>query len=468
MASNEAKANATSSSNNNDNEVVYGADELLEAALEGRADEAVEILTKDPTLIQIGDAVGDTAFHVAARAGHETTISKMMEFLDMNNHVKILRDALCEGNAEGDTPLHLALKNGHLDAATLLARNEPSVIYQFNNDEKTPFDLAQQAGYQDLCIRMERVGRHKQLFLPSDIQLGLVRMGLSDDDDDDDEEEEEEEWIRLFKAAARGKLSVIAQIMEDDAYQDIIRYKDNTDCTALHMAAYHGQTKALKMIDELMQSENSFKKLLLGVDRYGNTPLYYAVDGNKENTAIYMVKVAPRATYKANNQGESPLCLAIEKGYLDLVRAMTGMGLDRSIRKHLLSHAKNVSIAHIALEKRNLAVLKAIMEGLPELIDSPNNKGWKPLSYGAYNGCYDEICYIVQEFPEYVMIKDNDGTYPIHKAITGGHVNVVEKLILSCPNVLNCFDKKRNLLEFATYYRKTHVVSYLGGLNYFR
>ncbi|XP_021715797.1 protein ACCELERATED CELL DEATH 6-like [Chenopodium quinoa] len=389
----------------------------------------------------------------------------MMEFLDMNNHVKILRDVLCEGNAEGDTPLHLALKNSHLDAATLLAKSETSVIYQFNNDKETPFILAQKAGYEDLCIRMERVGRDKQLFLPSDIQLGLVRMGLSDNDDDD---EEEEEWIRLFKAAARGKLSLIAQIMEDDVDQDIIRYKDNTDCTALHMAAYHGQTKALKMIAKSMQSESGYKKLLLGGDRYGNTPLYYAVDGNKENTAIYMVKEAPRAIYKENNQGDSPLCLAVEKGYSDLVRVMIAKGSDRSIRKHLLSHAKKVSIAHTALEKRNLAVLKAIMEGLRELIDSANKKGWKPLSYGAYKGCYDEVCYTVQEFPECVMIKDNDGTYPIHKAITGGHLNVVEKLILGCPNVLNCFDKKRNLLEFATYYRKTHVVSYLRGLNYFR
>uniref|UniRef100_A0A803MEM2 Uncharacterized protein n=1 Tax=Chenopodium quinoa TaxID=63459 RepID=A0A803MEM2_CHEQI len=320
----------------------------------------------------------------------------MMEFLDMNNHVKILRDVLCEGNAEGDTPLHLALKNSHLDAATLLAKSETSVIYQFNNDKETPFILAQKAGYEDLCIRMERVGRDKQLFLPSDIQLGLI--------------------------------------MEDDVDQDIIRYKDNTDCTALHMAAYHGQTKALKMIAKSMQSESGYKKLLLGGDRYGNTPLYYAVDGNKENTAIYMVKEAPRAIYKENNQGDSPLCLAVEKGYSDLVRVMIAKGSDRSIRKHLLSHAKKVSIAHTALEKRNLAVLKAIMEGLRELIDSANKKGWKPLSYGAYKGCYDEVCYTVQEFPECVMIKDNDGTYPIHKAITGGHLNVVEKLILGCPN----------------------------------
>uniref|UniRef100_A0A803MEM3 Uncharacterized protein n=1 Tax=Chenopodium quinoa TaxID=63459 RepID=A0A803MEM3_CHEQI len=391
---------------------MYGADELLEAALEGRAEDAVEILTKDPTLIQIGDAAGDTAFHVAARAGHDTTISKMIEFLEMN-HGKISRDTLCEGNAEGDTPLHLALKNGHIDAATLLAKKEPRVIYKLNMDRVSPFELAQRAGFHDLCIQMKRLGRPKSQFLRSDIYLNLVRMGLSDNDND-------EEWIRLFKAAARGKLSVIAQILDEDFHLDILRYKDTAKCTVLHIAAYYGQTKALMTIAELMQSESDFKKLMLEGDRFGNTPLYYAIEGGQEKTAIYMVKVAPRATYKDNNQGDSPLCLAVNKGYSDLVKTMTA---NQSIKKHLLSHAKNVFIAHTALEKRNLDVLKAIMEGLPELIDSPNKKGWKPLSFGAFNGYFDEVCYIVQEFPECVMIKDGDGTYPIHKAITGGHVN---------------------------------------------
>ncbi|KAL2927616.1 Protein ACCELERATED CELL DEATH 6 [Bienertia sinuspersici] len=444
MASTEAKT-TTSSSNNE--EVVYGADELLEAALEGRAEDAIKILTKDPTLIQIGDVVGDTAFHVAARAGHHTTISKMMEFL---NHLNIMRAALCEGNTEGDTPLHLALKYNHLEAATVLARNEPRVIYKVNTNQVSPFELAQRAGYEDLCVRMERVGRrNKQHFLPSDIEMSLVRMGLSDNDDDDDDEDEQE-WIRLFKAASRGELNMIQQIMEDDVHQDIIKYKDAAKCTAIHMAAYHGQHKALKKIGELMDSESDFKKMMLGSDRYGNTPLYYAVDGGRQETAFYMVKVAPRATYKANNQGDSPLCLAVQKGYSHLVNHMI-TGLRPSIRSCLLDHAN-----------------KAIMDGLPELIDSSNNKGWRPLSFGAFNGYYDEICYIVGNHQEYISKKDKDGTYPIHKAITGGHINVVEKLISYCPEVLNCFDKKRNLLEFATYYRKNHVVSYLKGLNYFR
>ncbi|KMT12857.1 hypothetical protein BVRB_4g089490 [Beta vulgaris subsp. vulgaris] len=452
MDSTETKTN-NSSSSNNDND---GADELLDAAFEGRANDAVEILAKNPSSILIGDAIGDSAFHVAARAGHEDTVLKMIEFLN-KDHLDILTNVLSDGNAKGDTPLHLAIKNGHTETAAHLAFADCHAVYQVNKEQVTPYALAQQAGYEKLLRLMDSRGA-RQHFVPSDIEMRLARMALSDNDDDDDEDEEE--WIRLHKAAGKGKQDVIEEILEED--EDVLQHKNEIGCNALHVAAFHGQVGTLKTIFEVMQSSSEVKRLMLEGDRCNNIPLHYAIEGGHEKTTYYLVDKAPRAMYKLNQEGVSPLSLAVEKGHRDIVKYMTTAKVSASIRDRLLEHAKKISIAHIALKQRNPAVLQAIMEGIPELINLPDKKGWKLLSFAAFEGCLEEICYILKSFPDSITKKDEDGSFPIHKAVTGGHVSIVKKFILHCPQSLHHVDKRgRNVLQLATLYQSKDVLAYL-------
>lgn len=168
---------------------------------------------------------------------------------------------------------------------------------------------------------------------------------------DNDNVADEEEWIRLHKAAREGKLDVIGEILVDN--EDIIQSKNDIGCTPLHEAAFNGQVGSLKKIFEVVESSSELKRLMLEGDHCNNTPLHYAIKSGHEKTVYYLVDMAPRATYKLNQDGVSPLALAVEKGYPDMVTYMTRANISASIRDRLLDHAKKISIAHIALKKRN-------------------------------------------------------------------------------------------------------------------
>lgn len=102
------------------------------------------------------------------------------------------------------------------------------------------------------------------------------------------------------------------------------------------------------------------------------------------------------------------------------------------------------------------------MEGIPELINVPDKKGWKLLSFAAFEDCLEEICYILNKFPDSITKIDEDGSFPIHKAVTGGHVSVVKKFIFHCPQSLHHVDKRgRNVLQLATLYQSRDVLAYL-------
>ncbi|KAK9735707.1 hypothetical protein RND81_04G221500 [Saponaria officinalis] len=88
--------------------------------------------------------------------------------------------------------------------------------------------------------------------------------------------------------------------------------------------------------------------------------------------------------------------------------------------------------------------LKLLLEHLPELIKSTDEKGWRPLSYAAPKGCLDEVTYLLTNFPKSAEKYDKDGYLPIHKAIGGGHVSIIKTFVKHCPQALHHVDKKRS------------------------
>lgn len=137
--------------------------QLFSAVWEGRSDEVIQILKTQPDLATIRDSVGDTVFHVAARAGHAQTLIFLTESEpDQDNfleHIKWLiwsmnwlKTMLIKGNVDGDTPLHVAVKSGQLQAADYLYKACEIAKLVRNKDQLYPDDLAIKAGYNQLLV----------------------------------------------------------------------------------------------------------------------------------------------------------------------------------------------------------------------------------------------------------------------------------------------------------------------------
>lgn len=115
---------------------------ILHLATSYRHHEIVKLVCKDlPHLLTEKDARGDTALHIAARAGD---IILILLLTDSDYAILAL---LCATNEEGNTPLHEALIHRHENAARILIDKNRDVNYSVNYEGKSLLYLAAEAGY---------------------------------------------------------------------------------------------------------------------------------------------------------------------------------------------------------------------------------------------------------------------------------------------------------------------------------
>ncbi|KAK9675592.1 hypothetical protein RND81_11G017800 [Saponaria officinalis] len=128
-----------------------------------------------------------------------------------------------------------------------------------------------------------------------------------------------------------------------------------------------------------------------------------------------------------------------------------------------VQHPKfSATLAHLAIRVRNLGTLNLLTEHLPDLVKATDKKGWRPPSYATNKGYLDEVTYLLTSFPESAEKYDIDGSFPIHKAVGGGHISIIRAFYKHCPHTLHHIDHKgRNILHIVVRYGRDDIFSYL-------
>lgn len=114
---------------------------VLHVATSFASYEIVKLVCKDlPDLVVEKNARGDTALHIAARAGSSLLVT-LLVYSDFGE------GGLAEKNEEGNTALHEALKYGHDEVARILINKNPEMSYSLNKEGKSLLYLAAGAGF---------------------------------------------------------------------------------------------------------------------------------------------------------------------------------------------------------------------------------------------------------------------------------------------------------------------------------
>ena len=134
------------------------------AAASGNLEIVALIVYRYPWLATKTNSNGDTALHLAAKAGDLLTLSVIVQLLtsDVDSQssassrvlVKEVEDddlPFRKRNKQGNTALHEALINGHQWVALNLFGSDPQVVFYLNREGKSPLYLAAEAGY-DSCV----------------------------------------------------------------------------------------------------------------------------------------------------------------------------------------------------------------------------------------------------------------------------------------------------------------------------
>ncbi|CAN1167229.1 Ankyrin repeat-containing protein At5g02620 [Linum perenne] len=164
---------------------------------------------------------------------------------------------------------------------------------------------------------------------------------------------------------------------------------------------------------------------------------------------------------RQNQSGETPLYVAAEYGYVDLVREMIKYYdlADAGIK------AKNGFDAfHIAAKQADLDVLRVLMEAYPELAMTVDLSNTTALHTAAMQGHIGIVNFLLEAGSSLATIARSNGKTALHSAARNGHAEVVRALVTAEPAIATRTDKKgQTALHMAVKGQKIDVVEALIG-----
>ncbi|CAL5391589.1 unnamed protein product [Camellia sinensis] len=252
---------------------------------------------------------------------------------------------------------------------------------------------------------------------------------------------------------------------------DLFKSKNYNNDHPLHLAAAGGHLSIVKslitnvsqfVIYSGLETEAALQELLNSQNKQGNTPLHMAVKDHQYEVALFLFK-RPGSQITScvpNREKKSPLYMAAEAGHEELFELMMQFVASNVDAQNMLKDGQ--PLLHVAITTRNKVVLETALKYVPSLMDAPDRRGRKPLSYAASIGYVDGVCYILDTFVDCRYKRDRDGSYPIHEASSQGHIEVVKEFLRRFPDSRELLNEHgQNILHVAAKSGKANIVSYM-------
>ncbi|KAL0311525.1 UNVERIFIED_CONTAM: protein ACCELERATED CELL DEATH 6 [Sesamum angustifolium] len=296
--------------------------------------EIVKLICKDlPFFVAEKNAKGDTALHIAARAG-----DSLLVMLLVNSDFK--EGGLAEKNDEGHTALHEALKYGHEEVARILINKNLEMPYSLNKEGKSLLYLAAEAGFVTI-VR-----------LLMDNPVGNNTMGGKHKNKSP------------VYAAIRGRnIDVIKLLWERDPSSFELR--NGKGKNPLHAAVCMGYTEAVKFLLD-KHYEFAYQN-----DKWGNYPIHSASNKGLLDIIKFMLQQRPDIRDLLTAHGQNMLHVAARSGKYEAVKYMLKMpGLEKLISER--DEDGNTPL-HLATMYGHLKIVAMLVRDARVNLTLPNN-----------------------------------------------------------------------------------------------
>ncbi|XP_047084281.1 ankyrin repeat-containing protein At5g02620-like [Lolium rigidum] len=142
---------------------------------------------------------------------------------------------------------------------------------------------------------------------------------------------------------------------------------------------------------------------------------------------------------KQNQAGETPLFVAAEYGYVELVSEMVKY---HDVATAGIKARSGYDALHIAAKQGDVEVVKELLQALPELSMTVDASNTTALNTAATQGHMEVVRLLLEVDGSLALIARSNGKTAVHSAARNGHVEVVRALLEAEPSIALRVDKK--------------------------
>ncbi|KDO40326.1 hypothetical protein CISIN_1g039863mg, partial [Citrus sinensis] len=249
--------------------------------------------------------------------------------------------------------------------------------------------------------------------------------------------------------------------------------------TLLHIAARHGHYDIVKvLIAECKKPHQNnpeegvaAARLMLGTTNEAkDTALHEAVRYNQVDVVKMLTKEDPNLSYDANEAGETPLYLAAERGYKDVMEDILSTcespvdhGPMGRTALHAAAFREYTLQTYYYFFRKDREIIKVLLRSSKGTqTTKPDQQGWLPLHLAAHLGNYYVVKELLKADISAAYKPDNEGKIPLHLAAGKGRAYTMQELIRSCPSSCELVDDRGwNVFHFAAHSGSRRTVEFL-------
>ncbi|XP_035547950.1 protein ACCELERATED CELL DEATH 6-like isoform X2 [Juglans regia] len=220
------------------------------------------------------------------------------------------------------------------------------------------------------------------------------------------------------------------------------------DDTPLHLAARYGHASIVEVLIEHQKSQHqdlesgvveAMKEMIGKLNNERDTALHEAVRYNHiEVVKQLLMGVDQEFSFGANASGETPLYLAAESCYPDLVSEILN-----KLKSPAYDGPLGITALHAAAIHKQEGMTENILQRYGrKLCKQADQNGWTPLHMAAYMGNFTVTKLLLAFDRDVAYMKDAEGRTALHIAALRNKIRVTKEIISMCPDCCEVVDNK--------------------------
>lgn len=366
--------------------------QILKFAREGNVDQLRLLLDRHPDMVNYPDNDEMTALHYGARYGNFEVVKHLLS-----------RGAIPTAtNRDRDTALHLAAKYHHGFSDICSISNERGVVVMDRLDSERMYDSETKKIINALVAAKSEIDfRNEYQLTPlhyaamkSNIAAvqALVKLKANVDAEDMNK------MTPLLLACVHGSQEVIKELIK--AKSDVTK-RDLRLNTVFHIVALRGEPEYLKMMMDYDPVEAI--KALNKENNEGKSPLRMAVEGNHPETLKKILEMEKKNSQKWTAREKGLIHFAAEKGYLEIIKALLGEGGHKNEKDQ-----EKALPLHVAAKMNRLECVEYLYEESNR--DARDDYEMTPLMLAVSHDSLDCVKYLIEKGVDLTAVDRDERT----------------------------------------------------------